>query len=163
MLLTSDVGAGVELADPVARDRLVDRGATVEPELADQALELGAVRALLVAAGGAVDVEPRRPVRCADGAQDRLEPLRRRGAAEDERAQLVAGALAARHGSPAKSIPCPSGTSFGVSSGNERRSTLSTFVDAAVAARRSGLARQCAYQSRTGTPSGRASGAASTA
>ena len=52
------------------------------------------MRALLVAAGGAVDVESRLRY-LADGAHDRLEPLRRRGAAEDDRAQLVAGGMRA--------------------------------------------------------------------
>ena len=72
----------------------MDRGAAVQLELADQALELGAMRALLVAAGGAVDVESRLRY-LADGADDRLEPLRRRGAAEDDRPQLVAGGMRA--------------------------------------------------------------------
>ena len=62
-----------------------------------------------------------------------------------------------------RSMPCPIARTFGESSGKVRRSTLRITFDSRAASRSVGLGFQCVYQSTTGTPSGRASGAASTA
>ena len=60
-------------------------------------------------------------------------------------------------------MPWPMATTFRESMGNERRSTLTTAVDALSAASSVRVRFQCVNQRRSGTPSGRASGAASTA
>ena len=67
------------------------------------------------------------------------------------------------HWNPETSMPWPIATSFRERSGNVRSSTLSTLVETRSAARSSRLLRQCVNQRKTSTPSGRASGAASTA
>ena len=75
----------------------------------------------------------------------------------------VARCPSERHGNSARSIPWPIATTFRDAIGNERASTLTTAVDAFSAASSVRVRFQCVNQSRTGTPSGRASGAARTA
>ena len=60
-------------------------------------------------------------------------------------------------------MPCPIARTFFDRSGNVRGSTVSTVDATRSAARSVRDACQCVYQSSTLTPSGRASGAASTA
>src|SRR5439155_1669050 len=66
-------------------------------------------------------------------------------------------------GNSFRSIPWPSATSFDDSSGNERRSTLTTRVTTRSATRKDRPAYQCVYQSSSGIRSGRTSGAAKSA
>ena len=58
------------------------------------------------------------------------------------------------------SIPCPIATTFRESSGNERRSTVSTADESRSASTSVRLGFQCVNQSRSGTRRGRVSGAA---
>ena len=67
------------------------------------------------------------------------------------------------HGNWATSIPWPIARSFDDRSGNERSSTDTTAVESRSASERSRELRQCVNQSKTFVPTGRASGAASTA
>ena len=61
------------------------------------------------------------------------------------------------------SIPCPMPRTFFDGSGNDRASTETTAVHTFSAARTTECPFQCVYQSTSGMPSGRTSGAASTA
>ena len=101
----------------------------------------------------------------ADAAQDRLEPLRRRVAAERERAQPLAVLRARReHENSARSIPWPIATHL--RRVERERAPVDLSDRGRDAARQPAASRdgfQCVNQRSSGTPSGRASGAASTA
>ena len=89
---------------------------------------------LLVGQRRAVD-EQGRLRDLADGADHRLEALRRRGPTEREQPQRDRRGCAPMHGKSARSIPCPMGTSFALGSGNEPRSTETTVVETRSASR----------------------------
>ena len=161
-VVDQDVAAREERRNLGARHRAAELG--VEPELAREPLELALVRVVLAVAGRAVrlDADAAGERRAA---QDRLEPLRRRVAAEHERAQRPPSAGARRlHGNSATSMPWPIAAHLARRErerapvdGDDRRADLLRRR-----ARRRAPSSACT-RARAGSRRGRTSGAASTA
>ena len=160
-VVDEDVAAREERRHLGARHRPAELG--VEPELRREPLELALVRVVLAVAGRAVHLDAHAAGE-RGAAQDRLEPLRRRVAAEHERAQRAVvrrrvGARELGDVDPVADRAHLRATRAGTSAGRRRRPPVETLS----AARTTACPFQCVYQRTSGISSGRTSGAASTA
>ena len=104
----------------------------LEVELLDQPLELAAVRPLVRVQRRPVHLEPRVETVVEREPQRPQDRSRAPSPASSGRARPRAGRSARRslaaHGNSSRSMPWPIARTFGESSGNERRSTLSTTL-----------------------------------